>query len=133
MGQFGTLYNDIRNTNSDHTAWTAVNVQANDKIAGYGQFVLTDSSASFKGPSLDPTKVIGTPPGFNYPAVADLGNYSKLDIRWWSVEAGMKQALRNSLMMDYALTYQDYKDRYPYLFDTTGKNWGFVIRANWMF
>jgi len=49
------------------------------------------------------------------------------------VEAGMLHALRNQLMMVYSLTYHNYKDRSPYLFDTTGKNWGFVLRANWLF
>jgi hypothetical protein len=110
-----------------------VNVRASDKVAAYGQFVLTDSAASFQGPSLDSTKVPGIPPGFDYKVVSDLGNYSKLDIRWWNVEAGLRQTLRNRFLMDYAVTYQDYNDNQPYLFDTTGKNWGFVIRANWMF
>jgi hypothetical protein len=133
VGQFGSLYDVIRNSNNDHTAWAAVNVRASDRITGYGQFVLTESSASFRGPSLDPSTLPGQPPGFDYTAAADLGDYSKLDIRWWNVEAGLRHALRNQLMMDYALTYHNYKDRSPYLFDTTGKNWGFVLRANWLF
>ena len=110
-----------------------MNVRASDKITGFGQFVLTDSAASFRGPALDPTTLTGTPPGFNYLDASDLGDYSKLDVRWWNLETGLRQALRNSLMMDYALTYQNYRDNQPYLFDTSGKNLGFVIRANWMF
>jgi hypothetical protein len=73
------------------------------------------------------------PSGFDYTQVIDLGDYSTLDIRWASVEAGMQQMLRPYLMMNYALSYGDYNDRQPYLFDTTGRNLGFVVRANWEF
>lgn len=123
----------IRNSNDDHTAWAAVNIHASDKVTGYGQIVVTDSTASFRGPSLDHEDVPGTPPGFDYTAASDLGSYSALGIRWVSLEAGMRQILRPSLIMNYALSYDDYNDRQPYLFDTTGRNLGFVVRANWEF
>jgi hypothetical protein len=133
LGQFGSLYNSIRNTNNDHTAWAAVNVLASETITGYGQIVLTKSAASFRGPALDSTKVSAIPPGFDYAAISDLGRYSSLDMRWWNLEAGVHHTLRKQFLIDYALTYQDYKDNQPYLVNTTGKSLGFLLRANWIF
>ncbi len=66
-------------------------------------------------------------------ALSDLENYSRLRVRWWYPEAGVRQMLRQQFIMEYAMTYQNYQDKQPYLVDMTGKNLGFILRLNWLF
>ncbi|NWG14005.1 MAG: hypothetical protein HXY20_10775 [Acidobacteria bacterium] len=133
MGQFGSLSDSITNKNNDHTGWAVVNLRMSDNLATYAQASVTEASASFSGLRLDPAQVSATPPGFDYVAVSDLGKYSRLRVRWWYTEFGLRQSIRGRFLFDYALTYQDYRDSQPYLVDATGKNWGFLLRMNYLF
>ena len=72
-------------------------------------------------------------PGYNYLAVSDLGDYSRLRMRWWFTEMGVRQAVASRFLVEYALTYPDYRDSQAYIVDASGKNWGFLFRLNWTF
>jgi hypothetical protein len=111
----------------------ALNLRFTERITAHSQTTYTEASGSLSGLSLDPTQVSAIPPGFDYVALSELGDYSRLRIRWWGLEAGMRQMLGGQVMLEYALTYQNYKDIQPYLVDKTGKNLGFVLRLHRLF
>jgi len=36
-------------------------------------------------------------------------------------------------LLDLGATYDDYRDRQPYIVDATGRSWGVKLGANWIF
>lgn len=110
-----------------------MNLRFTDSLTAYHQTSYTEGTSGLTGLKLDPTKLSATPAGFNYTGLSDLGNYSRLRMRWWYTETGMRQMLRQQFMMEYALTYQNFRDSYTYTENKTGKNLGFVLRLNWLF
>jgi len=122
----------MENNNNDHSAWAVVNFKLGDRLTSYVSTSVVEASASFSGINLDPTQVQQVPPGFDYAALSDLGNYSRLRARWWTAEGGLRQVLANRFLLDFALSYDNYRDSQPYLVDYTGKSWGFRLGLNWM-
>jgi hypothetical protein len=108
-------------------------MKMNNKISAHGQVSLTEASGSFSGLQLDPSGLEGIPPGFNYAGISEMGNFSNLRMRWWYLEGGLQHLVGKHMVMDYALTYQDFRDSQAYLVDTTGTNLGLMVRANWLF
>ncbi len=133
VGQFGSLYDSMRHTNDDHSLWLVAQAKVHERLAAYASTSLVESAAAFSGIDLDPAAVPGVPPGFDYRAVSDLGRYSRLGVRWWNVQAGVRHSVGTRLLIDLGMTYDDYKDRQPYLVDTTGKRLGFKLGASWIF
>jgi hypothetical protein len=132
-GQFGSLYDSMRNTNNDHTLWLVTQAKIHERLTAYAAATMVESSAAFSGLELDAAKVSAIPPGFDYRAVSDLGNYSRLGVRWWNVQAGVRHLIGSRFLLDLGATYDDYRDRQPYIVDTTGKSWGIKLGANWIF
>ncbi len=123
----------MENRNNEHSAWTSIQMRLTDQISTYGQVVMTEASSGFTGLNLDPAKVSAIPAGFDYRAVSDLGNYSRLRMRWWNTEVGVRQMLGKSFQFDSALTYDRYRDSQPYLEDYSGKHWGAQFRVHYFF
>jgi len=133
VGQFGSLYDAMENTNNDHSAWAVMNVRFTGRLTTCASASMAEASASFSGLSLDPSQVQAAPAGFDYRAISDLGDYSRLRMRWWVVEAGLRQVFADRFLFDFALSYDNFRDEQPYLVDNTGKMWGFKLGLNWIF
>ncbi len=118
---------------NDHTGWVVANLQLGRRFNAYGQVALTDASSSISGLALDAGGLAGIPPGFDYGSVSELQDFSNLSLRWWSLEGGLRHLVARKMLLEYALNYQDYDDRRPYLVDASGSRLGVLVRANWLF
>ncbi len=118
---------------NDHTGWIVANLQLGRRFNAYGQAVITETSSSMANLRLDSSTLPGVPPGFDFESVSELEDFSNLGLRWWNLEGGLRHLIARRLVMQYAVNYQDYRDRQPFLVDNTGSRLGVLLRANWIF
>ena len=132
-GQFGSVYDTYSHRNNDHNGWLAANLKVSEKLVLHAQTVFTEASSGFSGLNLDPSGLPGQPPGFDYPALSEIQDFSNLRLRWWYFEGGIQHQVQPKLLWETNLTYDNYTDSQSYVVNTTGKRFGALARLNWFF
>jgi predicted porin len=133
VGQFGSLYSQMKWSARNHNVFAAVNYEITPKLSVFGNFQWNDGQGSFDGLSLDPKKVSQIPPGFNYLAMSELGRYSALNAARTQDIAGLNYKLTPKWVLNATYYFARYKDRSPYLLDATGRTQGVEAGVSYMF
>lgn len=111
----------------------AANLAVASGLSLHGQVVYTEASSSMSDLFLDDSPLPGIPDGFDYSSISELEGFSNLRIHWWYFEGGVKQLFSDDYVLEYALTYDDWDDKQPYIVDSTGSRLGMLLRFNWLF
>ena len=117
----------------NHTAFFAANYHINEKFSLFANLVLNDGRGSMGGIDLDSNNVEGTPPGFNYAAVSELGRFSALSVGRTQQIYGMNYRFQPNWVLSVVGYYGRYDDRHPYLFDANGRSAGAHAGISYVF
>lgn len=123
-GQFGSLYDSMSYSVRNHTAFVAANYQVNEQFSLFANVVFNDGRGSLGGIDLDPSKAAGIPPGFNYPAISEIGRYSALSVGKTQQLYGLNYEFQPNWVLSVVGFHGRYEDRHPYLFDANGRSSG---------
>lgn len=133
MGQFGSLYDQMDWSARNHNVFTAVNFEINKKWSLYENFIWNRGRGQLGGLGLDPAKVVATPAGYNYVALSELGKYSALNADRTQNITGLNYQISEKWSANAAYFFGQYKDKSPYLLDTTGRTQGVEFGVNYIF
>jgi len=123
----------IRYRNHNHVALFHTEWQINDYSRFYTQFTLNESSSAQGDLLLSTAGLPGTPVGYNYANVSDLGTYSDLRVRRLLQVVGYERRIAERLVFNNELWWHGYNDGEPYLFNSTGRNLGLRVSLHWLF
>jgi hypothetical protein len=107
--------------------------QMNERSRFYTQFTLNESSSALGDLLLSTSGLPGSPVGYDYGAVSDLGSYSDLRVRRLLQVVGYERRIAERLVFNNELWWHDYDDGEPYLFNTNGRNVGLRVSVHWLF
>jgi len=123
----------IRYRNHNHAALFNTEWQVNDRSRLYTQFSVNESSSALGDLLLSTAGLPGTPVGYDYTNVSDLGTYSDLRVRRLLQVVGYEHRIAERLVFNNELWWHDYQDGEPYLFKSTGRNIGLRVSLHWLF
>ena len=108
----------------NHATFVSANYKVNDRTSLFANVSFNDGTGTMGNLSLNPTTLVGSPAGFDYIAVSEIGRFSALSIRRTQQIYGINQQIAPGWVLSVAGYYADYKDRQPYLFDANGRTAG---------
>ncbi len=132
-GQFGSLADPIHYSTRNHTALATVNYTPSERLSFFGNFVYNDGRGSLGGLALDAAGLAAIPAGFDYAAVSDLTRFSALNVRRIQQAYGFYYQVSDRWVFTWMVFHGQYKDRQPYLVNTTGRNAGIHAGINLIF
>lgn len=134
MGQFGSLADMMSYSVRNHTAFIAANYEPRTGTSLFTNIVFNDGRGSMGNINLNPALLTaGSPAGFDYIAVSEIGRYSALSIGRTQQMYGINQQVAPGWTLSVVGYYANYKDRHPYLFDTNGRTAGVHAGINYAF
>jgi hypothetical protein len=111
-----------------------VQVFASPRLELFANTSFNDAQASIDGLAYDPSVLAGPTPGLDWNLMsASFSDFSDLRFRQVVQSAGFRYRLSDELMLNGLVEYNDFEDRQPYLFDTTGRRVGYWLGVNWLF
>ncbi len=108
----------------NHTAFTAVNYDVNERLTLFANLVLNDGRGSLEGINLDTRQIEAIPAGYDYGAVSELGRFSALNARRIQQIYGMNYQISPRWVLSWVAYHGRYKDRRAYLYDANGRTSG---------
>ena len=117
----------------NHTAFVAANFELRAGTSLFTNLVFNDGRGSMGNINLDPTILVGSPAGFDYIAVSEIGRYSALSIGRTQQMYGVNQKIAPNWTLSVVGYFANYKDRQPYLFDANGRTAGVHAGINYAF
>ena len=117
----------------NHTAFLAANFEPRPGTQFFANVVFNDGRGSMGNINLNPATLVGSPAGFDYIAVSEIGRFSALSIGRTQQMCGLNQQLTPNWVLSVAGYYANYKDRQPYLFNANGRTAGVHGGINYVF
>ncbi len=117
----------------NHTALFSANYQVNDNFSLFASIVYNDGRGSMGNIGLDPNQVIGTPPGFDYRKISEIGRFSALSVGRTQQTYGLNYRFAGNWVLSASGYYANYNDRHPYLFDANGTTAGVDAGLSYIF
>jgi hypothetical protein len=116
-----------------HSAWLGVQAFPHPKLEVFATTFLNRGWAAISRFDYDPS---GLPPiaGLDFALMSRaFADFSDLNVREWAQAAGVNVRLTRDLVWNAQVTYRDYRDAQPYLYDTTGRRLLFATGLTWAF
>ncbi len=117
----------------DTTAYVNAHFMPTEKLRLFAELNVNQTDNAMDGIGIDLGQVPGTPEGFNYFLLQDLGTYSHLTIRQVMGKYGFHYRLSDHWMVKSYFSHYNYKDKSPYLFNTTGDLYSVVAAVAYRF
>ena len=109
-------------------------VQASPRLELFGNVFWTSGTASIYGLDYDPGALTSLLGGLDYELMSTTySGFSNLKVRQAVQSIGANYRLSQALVLQGSLDLNQYDDRDPYLFDTSGRYVTFSAGLNWMF
>jgi len=94
---------------------------------------LNRTSEKMNSFSLDLGQVPGTPSGYDYSLVENMGDLADIDVLYVMGRYGLEVELKSGWYVTAAFEHYNYDDRSPYLFDGTGNMYRVAAGAGYRF
>jgi hypothetical protein len=118
----------------NQTAWAAVQVQANPRLAFVANTFWASGAASIYGLNYDPGALESALTGLDYRLMSSaFSGFSNLKMRQFVHNVGANYRLSDNLILNTVFEFNHYNDVEPYLFDSAGNYTSFVAGLNWVF
>lgn len=120
--------NDIDN------GWIALQVFPSPRTEIFASTTINSGRASIVDFGYDAGNLTAALFGLDYPLQsASMAGFSNLRIRRVSQSVGVNYRLTNNLVLNGMLAYEDYDDREPWLYDSTGRYVNVFAGIGWIF
>ena len=104
-----------------------------ENLTVFAEFWASKSTQKMDNISIDLNQVEGTPHGFDYFLMEDLGRLSELDVLQIRGRYGMEYAFKGGWFVKGYFEHINYNDDKPYLFDATGDLYRVAAFAGYRF
>jgi len=119
---------------TNRAAWVNFQVFPSERLELFSNTLWNAGKSTISDYNNDPSKLLAPPPGLDFVMMSSaFASFSDLQIGHLIQSLGLNYRASDRVVFNAALEYNNYDDRSPWLYDTTGRRVGFYAGVNWIF